>query len=719
VTTADQDSQDKTAENNTENNTENEQEFADEFVDEETQVDQDERVDESVDEELAAEPEATWDDIELAPSIRAALDEMEYPFPTEVQAKAIPLALEGKDLVVQSRTGTGKTAAFGVPILQRLINTEINDVQALILAPTRELAIQVANEITRIAADSLRVLSIYGGAAMGPQIDALEKGVHVVAGTPGRVLDHIRRKNLRTAAITTLVLDEGDEMLSMGFQEEIANIIDRLPEERHTMLFSATVPDEIKRLIAKYLNEPERLLLSEDFIGVREIDHVYYLVSGGDRPADLMRVLEFESPEVALIFCNTRDDTAMVAQFLRGQGIPAEGISSDLSQHDRERVMGRMRKGELKYLVATDVAARGIDLSDLSHVINYAFPESADVYVHRTGRTGRAGKHGTAVSLVSPREIGSFYYLKLIHKIYPEERHLPSSDELATRREAARYERLMELFKEKDASEELRGLTRRIWNTIDGERLLSLALGVVLEERDELFAVLPPAPKPVAAETSQPRRDDRPDRRDDRGGRDRDRDRGRGSGRDRDGGRDRGRSRGRDSGRDRDRGRGRGRDGGHDRDRGRGRDRDGGPDRDRGERKTTRTRRPQDNDQLPEEQGSFTTPDGDIEYWETVDAPARSGESRDHGGSRDHEVGPDQVRIFINIGRRQGIQGSDLSQYLQDEAEIDGDAVGRIQMRDNFSFINVASAAADNVIEKLTGKSYKDREIRVERAKRP
>jgi len=669
-------------------------------LDEEEGVEEEQEEEEQEEEELdgeddfGAEPSPdlpTFEELGLAPEIRQGIEEMGISLPTEVQARTIPLALAGKDTMVQSRTGTGKTLAFGAPIAQKLLGAEPR-ARALVLAPTRELALQVADECSRVAARSgLKIVAIYGGAAMGPQIDALRDGSHLVVGTPGRVLDHIRRRNLDTSAIDTLVLDEGDEMLSMGFLEEITSIIETLPVERHTMVFSATIPEEIKRLADRYTRDPELLILSDDFIGVREIQHVYYLVTGGDRAGDLLRVLEYEEPETAIVFCNTRDDTAYIADYLRSHGFKAEGISSDLTQRDRERVMGKMRKRELKFLVATDIAARGIDLSDLSHVINYAFPESPDVYIHRTGRTGRAGKSGVAVSLVSPREIGSFYYLKLIHKIFPEERHLPSADELAARREAARYTELLKLYDNIQPSEEMRALARRVHTTVDGERLLALALAQVLRERDEVFAVAPaPAPRPADSDRPRPERsrdEDRPRR--GGGGRDRDRRGGRG---------------------DRDRPRGRDRDGDRKRRERRPRREDGDrrPRRDdgdrrpgSGERKTTRTRRRDE----PTEQGTFTTPDGDVEFWETVEAPGSGG--------------GDNVRLFINIGRHQGMRTAELCDFVESETGVVKSLLDRVQVRSSYSFFNVPSDSAESVIEKLSGKSFKDREVRVERAKEP
>jgi ATP-dependent RNA helicase DeaD len=334
----------------------------------------------------------TFAEMNLDPAVQQAIDEMGFEVPMEVQTVIFRRVTAGADLMVQSRTGSGKTAAFGIPIAQ-MLPPGTQGVQALILAPTRELALQVAQELGRIAAyRNLVVVPVYGGAPMGRQIEALRAGAQIVAGTPGRVLDHIRRGTLKTDQIKMLVLDECDEMLSMGFQEEIEKILAELPpkHERQTLLFSATIPEEIERIGKRHMREYEKVVLSADFIGVHEIAHRYYLVSGLGRTRDLLKILEYERPESALIFCNTREDTGVVAGFLASHGYDAENISSDLAQTDRERVMGKMRAKTLKFLVATDIAARGIDISGLPYVINYTFPESPEVYIHRTGRTGRA-----------------------------------------------------------------------------------------------------------------------------------------------------------------------------------------------------------------------------------------------------------------------------------------------------------------------------------------
>src|SRR4051812_46007147 len=370
----------------------------------------------------------SFDDLGLHPDVKLALDEMGYFEPTAVQTAVYKPVSEGKDLLVQSRTGTGKTTAFGLPTISKIIPTH-RAPQALILAPTRELALQVARELTQLSKHrGIIVEPIYGGAPIGKQITALRNGVHIIVGTPGRVLDHIGRRTLDCSTVQTFILDECDEMLSMGFLEDIERVVSHLPEKKQTLLFSATMPDEVTRYARRHMKGAEQLSLSRDSISVSDIHHAYYIVSGIARSRDLLKVIFAEEPESAIIFCNMRDETTAVAKFLKKQGLDAEPLSSDLSQADRERVMGRMKKHDLRFLCATDVAARGIDISNLSHVINFSVPESPEVYVHRTGRTGRAGKKGTALSLVGPRELGNFRYVRLTFGIKPEERLLPKDD---------------------------------------------------------------------------------------------------------------------------------------------------------------------------------------------------------------------------------------------------------------------------------------------------
>jgi ATP-dependent RNA helicase DeaD len=476
----------------------------------------------------------TFAELGLGEAVVRALTDMGFTRPMKVQATTIPLVKAGKDLMVQSRTGSGKTAAFGIPIVDGVARAEDKFVQAIILLPTRELALQVASELTRISAHSgLTVVPVYGGAPMGRQIEQLKAGGQIVCGTPGRVMDHMRRGTLSLDRVRCAVLDECDEMLSMGFQEDIEKILEQTPTERQTLLFSATVPEGIQRLSRRFLRNPENVKLSADFVGVQEIRHVYYTIPGGQREQELLRVLAFENPGRAIVFCNTREETGRVAEFLRRQGFESEAISSDLAQNDRERVMTRMREGGIRYLVATDVAARGIDLESLSHVINYTFPESPEVYIHRTGRTGRAGKHGTAISLIGPPEVGAFYYVKLLYKIKPEERSLPSEAEIRSKREGERVETLRARYGS-DPGPSARSLARRLMAAVDGERLCAAMLAEVLGIADkEAAAIAPPVEAVVPRESivQAPRARDGERGRD--GDRGRDRERGRFAGRER------------------------------------------------------------------------------------------------------------------------------------------------------------------------------------------
>jgi ATP-dependent RNA helicase DeaD len=372
--------------------------------------------------------------LNLSAETLASLDSMGYQAPTEVQAETVPRALSGKDLVVQSRTGTGKTAAFGIPLVER-IDFSQEGVQAVVLAPTRELAIQVAQELSDIGrGKGVKVVSIYGGDSMDRQLDEIKGGAQVVAGTPGRVLDHLRRRTLKFDRVKLLVLDEADRMLDMGFAVEMGEIMEYMPAERQTLLFSATVPLGIRGLIYHYLSEPEWVLLSEDQIYVKEVEHLYCLTPKLHKEATLYKLIEYENPASSMIFCNTREETRQVYTFLAGKGLPTAMLSSDLPQKKRERVMGRFRTGEIRHLVTTDVASRGIDIEDLSHVFIFSSPDSPEQYIHRAGRTGRVGKSGRAISLVSAHDLMNFNRLVKRYKVDVGELAVPSDEEVQARK---------------------------------------------------------------------------------------------------------------------------------------------------------------------------------------------------------------------------------------------------------------------------------------------
>jgi ATP-dependent RNA helicase DeaD len=418
----------------------------------------------------------TFADLGIHDDVLEAIEELGWETPTPVQRDAYPLAMAGRDIIVQSRTGTGKTGAFGLPLVDGLLKDGGNE-QALVLAPTRELALQSAREIAKLGARrGIDTVAVYGGASMEQQIRALEKGARVISGTPGRVLDHLKRGTMKASQLRVLVLDEADEMLSMGFAKELHAIIERLPKERQTLLFSATVDRAVKRVAEKYMTDPHFLGLSGDHVGALGVEHFVYMVSGVGRVANLITVLETEDPESALIFCNTKAETEEVSAALQREGFNAEWLNGDRPQREREEVLGRVRREEVRFLVATDVAARGIDVSHLTHVINFSLPSNVEQYVHRTGRTGRAGRTGTAMTLVGPTELGILYYLRLQYRIFPVERTLPSEGEQRTRQEADRIA-LIEAAYPKAPSEQELALVRRFMTHANAEGMLAGLLG--------------------------------------------------------------------------------------------------------------------------------------------------------------------------------------------------------------------------------------------------
>ncbi len=382
-----------------------------------------------------------------------ALAEMGYVSPTDVQRDTIPGALAGHDLVVMSRTGTGKTAAFGISVAEK-VNSELTRAQALVLTPTRELAVQVTEELDKIGQGrELKTHAVYGGESIGGQIDAIRAGVHVVVGTPGRILDHLKRGTLRLDSVKILVLDEADKMLDMGFAQEMGEIMQFMPEERQTLLFSATIPLGIRGLIYNYLAEPEWVLLSEDFAYVQEVTHAYVIAPHMQKEQVLYKLIEHDQPNSSIIFCNTRGEVRIVAGFLARQGLPVAMISSDLVQKKREQVMARFRAGTIRHLVATDVAARGIDIEDLSHVFIFSTPSSPEVYIHRAGRTGRIGKSGEVISLVSAADLVSFNRLVNRYRLQVVERDVPSDEDIKQRKTERILQRLADEANEMSEAE--------------------------------------------------------------------------------------------------------------------------------------------------------------------------------------------------------------------------------------------------------------------------
>lgn len=350
----------------------------------------------------------------LSEDIQSAVVTAGFEKASPIQELTIPLALEGKDVIGQAQTGTGKTAAFGLPTLHK-ISTDRNVIQALVIAPTRELAVQSQEELFRFGRDKgVKVRSVFGGSSIEKQIKALKSGAHIVVGTPGRLLDLIKRKALKLDNVETLILDEADEMLNMGFLEDIEAIISRVPEERQTLLFSATMPDAIKRIGVKFMKEPEHVKIEAKELTNVNVDQYYVRVKEQDKFDTMTRLMDVDQPELSIVFGRTKRRVDELTRGLKLRGFRAEGIHGDLDQNKRLRVIRDFKNDQIDILVATDVAARGLDISGVTHVYNYDIPQDPESYVHRIGRTGRAGKSGESITFVSPNEMG---YLSMIEKL--------------------------------------------------------------------------------------------------------------------------------------------------------------------------------------------------------------------------------------------------------------------------------------------------------------
>lgn len=353
-----------------------------------------------------------FEDFNLSRETMKSISEIGFEEPTPIQVSAIPLIMSGRDIVGQAQTGTGKTAAFGIPIVEKC--QKGRNPFAIILEPTRELAVQVAQEINKIGKHKkISVLPVYGGTSIERQIKILQRGVNVVVGTPGRVIDHLNRKTLSLADVKIVVLDEADEMLDMGFIEDMETILKAIPSERQGLLFSATIPQPIMNIAKRYMKNPEKIRANTKDVIVPKIRQIFYEVREPDKVNALSKLLDVEDPQLAIVFCHTKRDVDEVSLKLGQMGYNAGALHGDFTQARRDEVMGKFKAGMLDILVATDVAARGLDIKDVTHVINYSIPQNPDSYVHRIGRTGRAGKSGIAITLVNPRE---YRHLRLIEK---------------------------------------------------------------------------------------------------------------------------------------------------------------------------------------------------------------------------------------------------------------------------------------------------------------
>ncbi|HSH77388.1 MAG TPA: DEAD/DEAH box helicase [Herpetosiphonaceae bacterium] len=542
----------------------------------------------------------TFQELGLSEPVLRAITELGYEEPTPIQSRTIQRVAEGADIIAQAQTGTGKTAAFALPIIERL-QPGLRLPQALVLTPTRELAMQVGEAFHSYGKyRQVSVLPVYGGQPIERQLRALDRGVQVVVGTPGRLLDHIRRGTLKLQDVGTVVLDEADEMLDMGFIEDIEAILQETPETRQTMLFSATIPAPIANLAKRYLKQPQTIAVEAEQLTVPQIRQVYYEVGRRDKFEVLARILDYEAPTAAIIFCRTKSAVDDIGQRLTGRAFPAETLHGDLSQVQRDRVMARFRSNQVEVLVATDVAARGLDIEHVSHVINFDIPLDPESYVHRIGRTGRAGRTGVAITLVTPRERHLLRIIERLTNSTVQRLRLPTiADVIARRREAFK-----ESLRESIAGGGLETYTimvEELGEEYDPVELAAAAFKLLLSETDA------PEEDKLASEEWDERRDSR----------------------------------------------------------------------------------------------------GDKRQFDRGDGPSRRAGG---GGGR---FGPERgmTRIYIDVGRDDGVRPADIVGAIANEAGVPGRAVGAIDLYERFSFVEVPEAMAERVLKALKRTTLRGRKI--------
>lgn len=428
---------------------------------------------------------ATFRELGLSERVLSSVENMGFEEATPIQEQTIPKALEGKDVIGQAQTGTGKTAAFGIPLVEK-IEAGTEQIQGIVLSPTRELAMQVAEELNKIGQfKGIQTLPIYGGQEIDRQIRALKKRPQIIVATPGRLMDHMRRKTIRLGEIKMVVLDEADEMLNMGFIEDIQTILEEVPENRQTLLFSATMPKSIQNLAQRFMKEPESISIKAKEVTVANIEQNYLEVPEKQKFDVLCRLLDMQSPELAIVFGRTKRRVDELSEGLNKRGYSAEGIHGDLTQSKRDSVMRQFKEGTIEILVATDVAARGLDISGVTHVYNFDIPQDPESYVHRIGRTGRAGKTGLALTFVTPREIGQLRMIEQITKRKMTRMPIPTLVEAIEGQQRITMEKLQRVIDEEDISP-YRGLAKDLLDETDSVTLLAAALKMLTKEPDRV-----------------------------------------------------------------------------------------------------------------------------------------------------------------------------------------------------------------------------------------
>jgi len=424
---------------------------------------------------------ATFNELGLSAPVIRAIQNMGFEEATAIQEQTIPIAMEGRDLIGQAQTGTGKTAAYGVPLVERIM-VDFEQIQGIVLSPTRELAVQVAEELNKIGEfKGIHALPIYGGQEMDRQIRALKKKPQIIVATPGRLMDHMRRRTIRLNLIKMVILDEADEMLNMGFVEDIELILKEMPETRQTLLFSATMPRQIQNLAQKFMKNPELISIKAKEVTVDTIEQHFLEVQDRQKFEVISRLLDIQSPELAIIFCRTKRRVDEISEALSKRGYSAEAIHGDLSQSKRESVLRQFKEGTIDILVATDVAARGLDISGVTHVYNLDIPQDPEGYVHRVGRTARAGKTGLAVTLVTPREMGQLRLIEQVTRRKMIRKPVPTMIEAVEGQQRLTMERLLRVVAEEDLQKYKR-LAEELLEENDSITLLSAALKMISKE---------------------------------------------------------------------------------------------------------------------------------------------------------------------------------------------------------------------------------------------
>jgi ATP-dependent RNA helicase DeaD len=543
----------------------------------------------------------SFDQLTLSAPIAKAIKEMGFEEATPIQSQAIPLLLAGKDVIGQAQTGTGKTAAFGIPLLEKL-NPKINAPQALVMCPTRELAIQVAEEFKKLSAHMhhVQILAVYGGQPIGRQISMLRRGVHIVIGTPGRLMDHLERRTLSLAAIAMVVLDEADEMLDMGFREDIELILSKVPVERQTAFFSATMPRAFMDLTKKFQKNPQLIKITHDKLTAPKVEQIYFETPEHTKVDTLCRVIDMADPKRSIVFCNMKIRVDEVVSALQARGYSAEALHGDLNQAQRDRVMAKFRQGTMDILVATDVAARGLDVDDVEAVFNFDIPKDEEYYVHRIGRTARAGRSGQAFSFVTGRDMRKLREIQQYSKVVIKRQAVPTQKDVMFRKR----DLYLETIKKELEAADLGTYAEMIEKFVGSEH-------TTLDVAAALLKLALATPENTAVEETTPVA--RPERRE-------------------------------------------------------------GRDRDRGRSEFAPRRRPET----------------DV-----------------------RQVEPGMTRLFFNVGEVHLIRPGDIVGAIAGETGIPGSVIGKIEMYDTFSLVEVPSAEAQQVIEILSTKRIKGNRLTI------